>query len=174
MMYGCAVRRRGNRETDMKKTLSLRVLLLVLIMSMGMPAGSAFAAERSKKIRNGYDEEGNFYDSKGYKIQKSTILHLLETAIEPVGRTMYIWGGGHAGKEQTMIGVSPQWEKFFNKQKSNYNYRNTINITFIFFIHKITSHFHPNNIIKLKKKKNNKKGKDYYNLFPIFLSSKLP
>ena len=125
MMYGCAVRRRGNRETDMKKTLSLRVLLLVLIMSMGIPAGSAFAAERSKKIKNGYDEEGNFYDSKGYKIQKSTILHLLETAIEPVGRTMYIWGGGHAGKEQTMIGVSPQWEKFFNKQKSNYNYRNT-------------------------------------------------
>ena len=101
----------------MKKTFSLKVLLFVMIMSLGMPAGSAFAAKRSKTIRNGYDDEGNFYDSKGYRIQKSTILHLLETAIEPVGSTMYIWGGGHAGKEQTMIGVSPKWKKFFKKQK---------------------------------------------------------
>ena len=109
----------------MKKTLSLRVLLFVLIMSLGMPAGSAFAAKKSKKYKCTYDDEGNFYDREGYMIQKSTILHLLETAIEPVGSTMYIWGGGHQGPEQTMIGVSPTWKKFFKQQKKNYDYRNT-------------------------------------------------
>ena len=81
--------------------------------------------KKSKTIRNGYDAEGNFYDSAGYMIRKSTIRNLLEVALQPVGKTMYIWGGGHQGPEQTMIGVSPQWEKFFKQQTSSYNYQNT-------------------------------------------------
>lgn len=105
----------------MKKLRFLRVWLFVIVLSMGVQGGTAYAA----KIRNGYDANGNFYDSEGYMIQKSTIRHLLETALLPVGQTMYIWGGGHQGKEQTMIGVSPQWKKFFNKQTKNYSYTKT-------------------------------------------------
>ncbi|MDO4298002.1 MAG: hypothetical protein Q4C59_05945 [Lachnospiraceae bacterium] len=62
---------------------------------------------------------------------KSTLKKLLKTALQPVGSTMYVWGGGWnkadtgAGKEACTIGVSPQWEKFFRKQTSSYNYRNT-------------------------------------------------
>lgn len=62
---------------------------------------------------------------------KSTLKKLLQTALQPVGSTMYVWGGGWnkedtgAGKEARTIGVSPQWEKFFKKQTSSYDYRNT-------------------------------------------------
>lgn len=128
----------------MEKRLNLKGLVLLLILCLTMPASVSFADEttqtettqttqtettvkkkKQNKIKNGYDEDGDFYDSKGYMIQKSTIRHLLEVALMPVGRTVYIWGGGHQGPEMTMIGVSPQWEKFFNKQTSSYNYNNT-------------------------------------------------
>lgn len=61
----------------------------------------------------------------------STIKTFLKTALQPVGSTMYIWGGGWneadtgAGEDATRIGVSPQWRKFFNKQTSSYDYNNT-------------------------------------------------
>ena len=117
----------------------MRGIILALVLSICLPAVVPYAEEttqttqtateqktiRSKSIRNGFDADGNFYDSAGYMIQKSTIRNLLETALQPVGKTMYIWGGGHQGPEQTMIGVSPQWEQFFKKQTSRYDYRNT-------------------------------------------------
>ena len=125
----------------MERRFSIKALIFALILSMIMPAAIASAEEtagttaqteaqteaevKSKTIKNGYDAEGNYYDSKGYRIQKSTIRHLLEVALQPVGKTMYIWGGGHQGPEQTMIGVSPQWEKFFQQQTSRYSYKNT-------------------------------------------------
>lgn len=62
---------------------------------------------------------------------KSTLKKLLLTGLEPVGTTMYVWGGGWnkadtgAGKEARSIGVSPQWEKFFKKQTSSYDYKKT-------------------------------------------------
>ncbi len=63
--------------------------------------------------------------------RKSTLKKLLLTALEPVGSTVYVWGGGWneadtgAGLEATTIGVSPRWESFFNQQDSSYNYNNT-------------------------------------------------
>lgn len=62
---------------------------------------------------------------------KSTIKKFLQIAMQPVGSTMYIWGGGWnkadtgAGKEACTIGVSPRWKTFFKKQKKNYDYRKT-------------------------------------------------
>lgn len=62
---------------------------------------------------------------------KSTLKTLLLTGLEPVGSTMYVWGGGWneadngAGTAARSIGVSPQWEKFFRRQTSSYNYQNT-------------------------------------------------
>ncbi|MDO5541453.1 MAG: hypothetical protein Q4F83_15535 [Eubacteriales bacterium] len=61
---------------------------------------------------------------------KSTIKKLLKTALEPVGTTMYVWGGGWgkiaaSSKYTTRIGVSPAWKKFYKKQKKNYDYTKT-------------------------------------------------
>lgn len=62
---------------------------------------------------------------------KSTLKKLLQTALKPVGSTMYVWGGGWnkadtgAGTEARTIGVSPKWKQFFQKQTSSYNYRTT-------------------------------------------------
>ena len=131
----------------MKRFRTLRIIVFALVLSLSMPVVVPFAEEttnsdqttnnqtentgqttgkkKQNKIKNGYDADGNFYDSKGYMIQKSTIRHLLEVALQPVGKTMYIWGGGHSGPEMTMIGVSPQWEAFFNRQNSRYDYRRT-------------------------------------------------
>ncbi len=72
--------------------------------------------------------------SKVLKVQvyrKSTLKELLLTALQPVGSTMYVWGGGWneadtgAGTEARTIGVSRQWKAFFEKQNSGYNYLNT-------------------------------------------------
>lgn len=60
-----------------------------------------------------------------------TLKHFLQIALQPVGSTMYVWGGGWneadngAGVEATTIGVSENWKRFFEKQTSAYNYNNT-------------------------------------------------
>lgn len=60
----------------------------------------------------------------------STIERFLQVALEPVGTTMYIWGGGWndvdsaAGAGSTKIGVSDEWEKFAENQDENYDYTN--------------------------------------------------
>lgn len=58
----------------------------------------------------------------------STMEHFLQTALEPVGTTMYIWGGGwdsedsNAGATSTRIGVSPTWEKYAKLQDESYDF----------------------------------------------------
>lgn len=60
----------------------------------------------------------------------STIKNFLQTAIAPIGSTMYVWGGGWneadtaAGKEAKTTGLSKSWRSFAKNQKANYNYRN--------------------------------------------------
>ena len=61
--------------------------------------------------------------------ERGSILDLLRIAAEPVGSTMYIWGGGWneedtgAGIEAVTLGVSPQWAEFAAQQDSGYNYK---------------------------------------------------
>lgn len=61
---------------------------------------------------------------------KSTIKNFLQTAIAPIGSTMYVWGGGWnkedtaAGPGATRIGLSATWRKFSQKQTASYNYKN--------------------------------------------------
>ena len=58
----------------------------------------------------------------------STMEKLFQAAMEPVGKTMYIWGGGWdsedqgASAESTRIGVSPIWEKYASIQDETYNF----------------------------------------------------
>lgn len=64
---------------------------------------------------------------QGFK-QSATVQRLLETALEPVGNTMYIWGGGwndedsQAGAGAARIGVSPIWEAFAKQQDESYDF----------------------------------------------------
>ena len=58
-----------------------------------------------------------------------SLTDFLRTAMEPVGSTMYIWGGGWnsedsgAGKDAKIIGVNPNWKKFCMSQGSDYDYK---------------------------------------------------
>ena len=57
--------------------------------------------------------------------------NLLLTAKQPIGSTMYVWGGGWneedtgAGIEAVTIGVSPRWKEFDAQQDRIYNFKDT-------------------------------------------------
>lgn len=53
-----------------------------------------------------------------------TIKNYLVNALQPVGRTLYIWGGGHNDTDSVRKGISPRWTSFFNSQNSSYDYDN--------------------------------------------------
>lgn len=97
------------------------------------------AYNSKQKLWGTYDRAGlsitipkDAYPVKGSSgIRQSTLKKLLLTGLEPVGTTVYVWGGGWneadtaAGDEAKTIGVSERWKQFFLKQNKNYNYRNT-------------------------------------------------
>ena len=62
---------------------------------------------------------------------RRTLANLLMTAKQPVGHTMYVWGGGWneadtgAGVEAVSIGVSSTWETFAELQDSTYDVKKT-------------------------------------------------
>jgi len=61
--------------------------------------------------------------------KSSTIEHLLRTALEPVGSTMYIWGGGWndednaSGNTSTNLGLRPEWKEFASTQDADYDFK---------------------------------------------------
>lgn len=60
---------------------------------------------------------------------KKSLKDFLKTAILPVGKTLYVWGGGwnkednKAGKGSKCIGPSPRWEIFYRKNQKKYDYK---------------------------------------------------
>ena len=60
-----------------------------------------------------------------------TLKQFLKIAMQPVGETVYVWGGGWneedtgAGIEAITIGVSPNWKDFFEKQNKDYDFMKT-------------------------------------------------
>ncbi|MCR4893070.1 MAG: hypothetical protein K5989_12935 [Lachnospiraceae bacterium] len=58
-----------------------------------------------------------------------TIANFLKTAAEPVGTTLYIYGGGWDWQDEgssiqtRSIGVSPDWVKFFHEHDVNYTFK---------------------------------------------------
>lgn len=58
-----------------------------------------------------------------------TVKNLLATALMPVGRTLYVYGGGWnwqddgASAQARSIGIAASWVTFFNKQTAEYHYR---------------------------------------------------
>lgn len=69
-----------------------------------------------------------YIDIKGERGVK-TIKNLIKTAFEPVGKVMYIYGGGWneddngAGKEAMTLGLSESWLDFYSKQDRFYNFK---------------------------------------------------
>ncbi len=88
-------------------------LLLILLMILGLVIGLFCMIKLSEKIE---------------QKKTSSIKRLLEISLEPVGSTMYIWGGGwddedsNAGATSTQIGLSPQWEIFAKEQDETYDF----------------------------------------------------
>ncbi len=82
-------------------------------------------------MKQTYTPDGAYVDANGKKLKKSTLKEFLQIAVQPVGSTMYVWGGGWnkadtgAGEEAVTIGVSPRWKQFFQKQNSSYDYNTT-------------------------------------------------
>jgi len=60
---------------------------------------------------------------------EKTLANFLKTALEPVGTTLYIYGGGWdwqdagASVQTRSLGVSPDWVRFFNSQDENFTYK---------------------------------------------------
>lgn len=60
---------------------------------------------------------------------RRTLQSLLAAALSPVGRTLYVYGGGWdgtdtgAGTEARSFGCSPAWERFFAARGPGYDYR---------------------------------------------------
>lgn len=70
-------------------------------------------------------------EAAGEIVKERSIAELLRIAREPLGKTMYVWGGGWneedtgAGEEARSLGVSPRWEEFAAIQQPEYDYRST-------------------------------------------------
>ena len=69
---------------------------------------------------NKVDNETNLLPSS----DERTIKNFLLGALQPVGNTLYVWGGGHDEDDATRKGVNPGWELFYNSQSGSYDYNN--------------------------------------------------
>lgn len=66
----------------------------------------------------------------GYTPGERTLKNFLKTAVAPLGKTLYVYGGAWNVQDDgssyiaRTIGVSPTWEKFYNENDANYSYKN--------------------------------------------------
>lgn len=74
------------------------------------------------------------FDEQGYMVAEldsvnitqptsaRTIKNYLAGALQPVGRALYVWGGGWT--DATRKGVNPNWKAWYDSQTSSYDYNN--------------------------------------------------
>lgn len=107
-------------------------------MMSGLPTGTLY---RFKVRAYRRTREGIFYSaySKQLRVRTkkeptkkvSTIKKYLQTAIKPIGKAIYVWGGGWSvdglggSTEARSMGVSKNWTKFFKAQTKDYNFYDT-------------------------------------------------
>lgn len=110
----------------MKRTIRLSRLLLILVPILCIIIFFSFICLRS------FNSDTQQTNQQEDTVDSRTLEKFLKTAMEPVGQTMYVWGGGWneedtaAGTEAKTIGVSSQWKDFFEQQDANYNYQDTL------------------------------------------------
>lgn len=121
ILSGCG---RDNAEPASGAAVKQSLKLEMLVRDLKEEAETALVV--TDEIR-AMDMPSNYEMQPG----KQTLLNFLMTAKEPLGHTMYVWGGGWneedtaAGEEARSIGESPRWREFADMQGSSYNYRNT-------------------------------------------------
>ncbi len=70
-------------------------------------------------------------EEESMELPRYSLYHFLQITLQPVGETMYIWGGGWneedtaAGIEALSIGLSPRWKSYFERQTADYDYTAT-------------------------------------------------
>lgn len=110
----------------MKRKLNIRNLLILVLPCLCLCFGLVFLflPKEDKPVSKPSEaKEKVKTDTKSLK----TFLEILQ---EPVGQTMYIWGGGWneedtgAGQEALTLGISEKWKEFFLQQDSSYNMEN--------------------------------------------------
>lgn len=73
---------------------------------------------------------------------KRTLRNFLAAALEPVGDTLYVYGGGWnwqddgANAAAVSLGLSPCWTSFFQRQDETYSYRNDADFSRSWYPHK--------------------------------------
>ena len=92
--------------------------------------------ERDQLVRLGWHDEGVGWYASDEAADVPTIRDFLKHAIEPIGSTLYVYGGGWndaddaAGTDACRIGVSPRWAEFAAQQDSSYDYSN-----YLYWVH---------------------------------------
>ena len=70
-----------------------------------------------------------YYFNQGGAMAETDIFNVISNALKPVGKTLYVWGGGWneadngSGETSLYIGVWTQWEQYFRDNKNNYSYK---------------------------------------------------
>jgi len=100
-----------------KPSAWIRIGLLVLLLVIVVWATSC-------SLRSSSEEKQSWRPSQ----EVATMERLFEVALAPVGKTMYVWGGGwdpgdaKAGATATQIGMPKVWEDFAAEQTKDYDF----------------------------------------------------
>lgn len=108
-----------------------KVLMLSLILSLVCGCAQNQNAVNANSYESVTETETVVVTETYTILDTKTVKQLLAIAMEPVGQTMYVWGGGWneedtgAGIEAVTLGISPRWKDFFEQQDVNYDIKNS-------------------------------------------------
>lgn len=120
------------QENKDKWTLVGRTAKRKVVLGGKSRGKTYFYKMRACKKRKGKRDWGKYSKIQRVSLAmagESTLWNFLNTALAPVGSTMYIWGGGWnkadtgTGADGRRIGLHPKWRHFAAQQSRNYNYR---------------------------------------------------
>ena len=100
------------------------------VLKEGYPYMIQVAGDPVVSAREIPAEEENYTYPVGGIPGLRTVKNVLETALEPVGTVLYMYGGGWdwqdegAGIQTRSIGLSSDWLRFFREHDASYTYRN--------------------------------------------------
>jgi len=122
LLTGC-----GSKEPDM--TIEVIVTKIEETQEITTKQAEKESLSEAPLPEASHQEEPKAIENSSEEIQEAEvgIRKLLQTAMLPVGSTMYIWGGGWneedtgAGVGATTIGLYPEWETFAAAQSADYN-----------------------------------------------------
>lgn len=85
--------------------------------------GKKYTFNNDGVLQPDYDYAGGIAKPTGTK----TIKNYLAGALQPIGKVLYVWGGGR--DNPTIKGVSSIWKQWYASQDSDYDYRTYPNIS---------------------------------------------